>query len=65
MRRTTARNIALLAAAAAVVSIGAAAPAADPPPEHPGSPGGQPVKKPVAVGPRGAGARVGGGGARG
>ncbi|MEU3602134.1 gamma-glutamyltransferase [Streptomyces sp. NPDC006798] len=58
MRRTTTRNIALLAAAAAVVSIGAAAPPADPPVRHPGSPGGPPVKTPVAAGYGGAVASV-------
>ncbi|MEU5163034.1 gamma-glutamyltransferase [Streptomyces sp. NPDC020875] len=58
MRRTTTRNIALLAAAAAVVTIGAAAPPADPPVRHPGSPGGPPVKTPVATGYGGAVASV-------
>ncbi|MGV9314689.1 gamma-glutamyltransferase [Streptomyces sp. NPDC003691] len=60
MRRSTARNIALLAATAAVVSLGAAAPPADSPSRSGGSPGSPPapVKSPVAVGYGGAVASV-------
>ncbi|MFF0449795.1 gamma-glutamyltransferase [Streptomyces sp. NPDC004609] len=52
MRRSTARNVSVLAVAAAVMSIGAAAPPAHSPPPGP------PVKSPVAVGYGGAIASV-------
>ncbi|MFF3552059.1 gamma-glutamyltransferase [Streptomyces tsukubensis] len=59
MRRSTARNIALLAAAAAVVSLGAAAPPADSPPGPPAAPPvTTPAKTPVAAGYGGAVASV-------